>query len=279
MSIDKFIDLLDNQRLFLTPLSYYQSTDPFEGHVPKVAFEAMMNIVLDRINVQEKEILELEKAFHERVGAGIHEASESDLDSIERAKNNIKSQREDLIPSFNKIVKSTGVNCWYNSESESEAMWKLYSDSGKGIAIKTSVASLVEAICSCEQTLPLRLGKIKYLDFLSDTLKPQDCITDGDISPLLKRNEFQHENEVRLYSVPQIHASDWESYELQPMMVDIDITKLIEKVYISPYVGEPFTSSVNTVCRLFNIPKSIVCKSELLKDYEKMLSGFVSVET
>lgn len=36
MSIDKLIDLLSKNQLFLAPLSSFQKTDPFEGYAPKL---------------------------------------------------------------------------------------------------------------------------------------------------------------------------------------------------------------------------------------------------
>ncbi|HDM8140916.1 TPA: DUF2971 domain-containing protein [Vibrio harveyi] len=274
MSIDKFIDLLSNKRLFLTPLAYYQSTDPFEGFVPKVVFEATMKIFLEKIEEAEAASNQIEQLLFERFSS----PTEEQFKAIERIKAMSKSHRESLIPLNNKISKSTCVHCWYHSESESEAMWKLYSDSGKGIAIKTSVASLVDSLNMCDPQVPLRLGRVKYLDFLSEDLTPKDCLIDGTTSPLLKRKEYEHENEVRLYSVPQLKTAErWESYEPEPILVQVDISTLIEKVYISPFVGEPFNSSVWKICELFDISKEKVINSQLLENYEKMLSGFVKV--
>jgi hypothetical protein len=274
MSIDKFIDLLSNQKLFLTPLAYYQSSDPFEGFVPKVAFEATMKIFLDSIEEAEAASKQIEQALLERIAS----PTEEQFKAIEKMKTMSKANRESLIPLNNKISKSTCVHCWYHSESESEAMWKLYSDSGKGIAIKTSVASLVDSLNICNQEVPLKLGRVKYLDFLSNELTPKDCVIDGVTSPLLKRKEYEHENEIRLYSVPQLMTAErWASYEPQPILVQADISTLIEKVYISPYVTEPFNSSVWKICELFGIPKDKVINSQLLENYEKMLSGFVKI--
>ncbi len=274
MSIDKFIDLLSSQKLFLTPLAYYQSSDPFEGFVPKVAHEATMKIFLDRIQEVEVASKQVEKLILESVSSPTEQQSEA----IEKMRTMLKAHRESLIPLNNKVYKSTCVHCWYHSESESEAMWKLYSDSGKGIAVKTSVSSLIESLNMCKPEVPLRLGRVKYLDFLSDKLTPKDCVTDGVTSPLLKRKEYEHENEVRLYSVPQLNTPErWESYEPKPILVNVDTSTLIEKVYISPYVTEPFNSSVWKICELFGIPKDKVIDSQLLRNYEQMLNGFVDV--
>lgn len=264
MSIDKFIDLISNKCLFLTPLSFYSKTDPFEGHKPKVLFEAFMGVLSEPFKEIEATNQQLESLS----------VAKDDYDNIQKIKVKMAKYKENLVPLSLKVSQSPCVNCWYHSELESEAMWKLYSDSGKGIAIKTSVSSLLSAINSCPQAIPLNLGKVKYLDFLSKALKTEDCFSDGITSPLLKRKEYEHENEVRLYSTPQLNYGEWEMYTPKPMFVNIDISKLIEAIYISPYVNEPFSSSVHTLCDLFNIPKSKVIKSSLLEDYGKVLDGF-----
>ncbi len=274
MSLDKFIDLLSSKNLFLTPLAYYQSTDPFEGFAPQKLFEATMRIHLGEIEKRELKTKQIENMLLEYGDQPPKEL----IKSIETMNNMATDMRKLLIPIHNKISKSTCVHCWYHSESESEAMWKLYSDSGKGIAIKTTVSSLVDSLNSCEQEFPLSLGRVKYLDFLCDKLTTDECLSDGIASPLLKRKEYEHENEIRLYSVPQCNSfEEWEQYEAVPIRVPVDITTLIENVYISPYVAEPFNSSVWKVCELFDISKDKIINSQLLIDYENMLYDSVRV--
>ncbi|MGC9402708.1 DUF2971 domain-containing protein [Vibrio genomosp. F10 str. 9ZC157] len=276
MSLDKFIDLVNNKKLFLTPLSYYQATDPFEGFTPKVAFEATTNIFLKGIEELEAQSQLIENMFQERISSGATPPTPEQYQAISTMKNSVQQNRADLVPRNNKISKSTCVHCWYHSESESEAMWKLYSDSGKGIAIKTTVGSLVSALDLCQPKVPLHIGRVKYLDFLSEHLTPKECVTDGVTAPLLKRQEYSHENEVRLFSVPQcLTAKNWREYKPTPILVDVDTSTLIEAIYISPYVGEPFTSSVYKICELFEIPKNKVVTSQLLKNYEEVLLGYV----
>jgi len=44
LSLDKLIYLLEEKSLFLTPLSYFMETDPFEGYLPEVIFKPMINV-------------------------------------------------------------------------------------------------------------------------------------------------------------------------------------------------------------------------------------------
>ena len=203
MSLEKFIDLVSSRKLFLTPLSYYQATDPFEGFTPKVAFEATTNIFLNGIAEFEKQSRQLELLHQNQLASGVNPPNEEQQKALIKLKNLVQQHKADVVPRHNKISKSTCVHCWYHSETESEAMWKIYSDSGKGIAIKTSIGSLVSAIDSCKPAVSLHIGRVKYLDFLSEELTPKECVIDNTTSPLLKRKEYAHENEIRLYSVPR----------------------------------------------------------------------------
>jgi hypothetical protein len=272
MSIDKLIDLLSTEQLRLTPLETYQdSSDPFEGFMPKVAFKALQSVYFERLDELASLQVQSKHNYEKMVAAGLVQSTATKANRINELREKIEGAKESSISASIKISKSTCVNCWYHSESESEAMWKLYSDSGKGIAIKTSVSSLVKALDSCSPNVHLWLSRVKYLDFFSDDLKPKDCVVDGHIIPLLKRKEFEHENEVRLFTVPNLDPKKWSSHKPAPIKVDVDISTLIESLYISPYAKEPFISSVSKLCELWGVPKERVIKSPLLDSYEAKL--------
>lgn len=257
MSIDKLIDLFSKNKLFLTPLSIYQETDPFEGYAPQIVlkeYHKMINTV-----------------FNEGCCAATNQFNHDDK-RRNLIEDKFKESKEIVTSMYYKIMKSCIVNCWYHNDFESEAMWKLYSDSGKGIAIKTNVTSLVNSLSENDE-LSLRLGKVKYFNFFDTNLKHEDCLVDGSTSPLLKRKEYEHENEVRLYLVPK--PEDWYTYESIPFFLDVNVSTLIEEIYISPYVGEPFTSSVYKICELFGIPESKIKKSKLLDDYKEAMRKFI----
>jgi hypothetical protein len=60
------------------------------------------------------------------------------------------------------------VNCWFLGKSESEKMWKEYADSGKGIAIRSTVSRLATALqITGDYRLISKVGRINYVDFKS----------------------------------------------------------------------------------------------------------------
>ncbi|MCL1115617.1 DUF2971 domain-containing protein [Shewanella basaltis] len=264
MSLDKLISLLEDNILYFTPLDTYRNSDPFEGYMPKVAFEAFAEIFGSQVK-------ELDKA-HEQLKARAGKNADQ-LAELSKMKDGILALSESTKHTYKTISKGITVNCWHANKSESEAMWKLYSDNGKGIAVKTSVSSLVKSIEHFQQDILVQLGAVKYLDFNDDQLSPKDCVTDGNLSPLLKRSSFSHENEARLFTVPKIDTSNVNDFKSKPEFIKTLALDLIEEVYISPFAGEPFVSSVKAICKKYSIPHETVKESKLLEGHEELLDS------
>jgi hypothetical protein len=114
--------------------------------------------------------------------------------------------------------------CW-TMTSESDALWRIYSDDKKGIRIKTTIRKLQNATYKMGQTY---LGKVTY-NTKEAIKKHFSSIIKGDTllktnflieSLLLKRTAFEHEKEVRV-----LYMVDTGS---------IDRTKMVEKFKIIP---------------------------------------------
>lgn len=264
MSIEKLIDLLENKTLFFAPLSYYIKSDPFEGYMPKPAVEAFSSLFLGEFgnirNVLE-DALKLKGTDQNVISKKI-----SSLDEY------LAGQKEDIKTSYINIAKSLTVNCWHANDVESEAMWKLYSENGNGIAIKTSIASLKSSIESMDQEHEVRVGAVKYLDYSDKKLTPSDCIVDGSTAPLIKRSSFSHENEVRLYIFSKLNNPYDRELNPSPKLVNVDISQMIEAIYISPYANSLFEASINTLCARYNIPQEKIIQSDLLTGHNELLN-------
>jgi len=68
------------------------------------------------------------------------------------------------------INQCIAVNCWHANDCESEAMWRLYADNGKAVAIETSVDALKESIKSGMSGHIVHIYPVKYLDFFDRAL-------------------------------------------------------------------------------------------------------------
>src|ERR1035437_7498380 len=268
MSLDKLVNLLSTNELHFTPLASFVESDPFEGYLPAVAFEADASIF--RPHIEDSELaFQLVEEHRRNVG---HE-----LTKEERAL--VLSQLGDLKAAprlyHAAIAKALSVKCWHMNKGESEAMWRLYGDSGKGIAVETTLGALKESIQVGESAFRVHIYPVKYLDFFDSTLTPADCVVEGQRAPLLKRISYEHEREVRAFilRVPEStrRALDLESWKPVPVRIPVELNHLVKAVHVSPYPGEPFPSSVTKICEKFGLAEGTVKLSRLLSGHEELL--------
>jgi hypothetical protein len=268
MSMDKLVDLLAEQELHFTPLAAFAKSDPFEGYLPVVAMDALASILRPKVKDTESG-WQLTEEHRQSVGYPLTEEEKA------LAEKQIVDQKEAPRNYYALIAKSIAVNCWHINKGESEAMWRLYSDNGKGIAIKTSLGALKEAIGARDSAFQVNIYPVKYLDFFDDKLKPADCIEDGHLAPLLKRLSYEHEREVRAFIVHKpetvrdgLNLEEWKPV---PVRIPVDVSRLLKAVHVSPYPGAPFASSVTRICEKFGLIEGIVKSSRLLSGHEELL--------
>lgn len=271
MTLDKLINILVSKTLFFTPLKSYQETDPFEGYMPlnglKKIAEASEKQTSKQIEFTKKLRADYEQA---KVKRGPNPKIEQQLQEIDIATSQSLEAKMNL---FDKIAKAVMVNCWHANDSESEAMWKLYSDDGKGIAITTNIELLKRAINPIHNDVRISIGKVKYIDFFDLALNAEDCIVDGDILPLTKRLSYKHENEIRMYTTPKFDIVTTE-IEAKPYLLPIDPLVLIDMVYISPYAKEPYISSTIEVCKMLGLNENKIKHSDLLNSTNYLRNSF-----
>lgn len=248
MSLDKLINLLESKTLYFSPLDIYKDSDPFEGYLPDVAAKAYADIYGPLF----KEI----KHFIES------HSSDCNLnqDSLKEARDKLFEIPLLMENVYEKLVKEITVNCWHQNTHESEAMWRLYSDENKGVAIKTTVSSLIASFQEYEK--PIQIGRVKYLDFNDDTLTPKDCSVEGYRAPLLKRASFAHENEVRCFINAKPCCKNIK-VDASADFVPVYTKTLIEQIYISPFAKEPFNSSVRAICSKYDFSEKVIQSSLL----------------
>ncbi|WP_017730617.1 hypothetical protein [Nafulsella turpanensis] len=122
------------------------------------------------------------------------------------------------------------VSCWYRSEHESEAMWRLYCNQelDNAVTIKTTVKKLKEELRRNTQ-YSLLFNEVQYQrDY---HWKSRHMDTDLMFA---KRKSFEHEKEFR--ALLQIPDSDDVYLGNQPkgQHVKVDFGNLIEEVRLSP---------------------------------------------
>lgn len=271
MTLDKLINILSTQKLYFTPLHWYKNTDPYEGILPKVALEAIREIYLSEVQKKHLDQLIAFRNYILEKNTGLPEEL-AQLEKLDTTISKLNEYPEKLEKSSFRIFKSTLVNCWHQNEFESEAMWRLYSENNKGIAIQTTFQDLIDSI----NDKRIYLSEVRYINFHDENLKPSDCVVNGHISPLLKRKSFEHEKEVRLFFQPEndFKTLSSEEYEYRSQPISVDLSKLISKIYISPYASELFVSSVTEVLKRFEIEENRIVHSDLLNIDESLMKIF-----
>jgi hypothetical protein len=182
------------------------------------------------------------------------------------SKETVRSRSRDerqISDMLKQIPRFTIINCWSISESESASLWALYSRTGQGIAIQSTVGRLKMCLGVEEDQNKSHIGayiyKVKYIDFQNDIM-PDHFL----LSPFLhKRKSFEHENELRAIIMqwpPKIYDKILKMkgipYEEvvkageifnQGEYVDVDLERLIENVYVSPLSPNWFRCLVDSV--------------------------------
>jgi hypothetical protein len=132
-------------------------------------------------------------------------------------------------PEFLKYYKShrekVVVSSWHINEYESFAMWQIFTQNSEGLAIQSTIGRLQEAL-EVETNFKQFIGEVNYIDYKKEYIPFDDMF----FPFLFKRKSFQYEREVRILS----DLSEQEIKINDGLKIDVDITQLIEKIYIHP---------------------------------------------
>lgn len=146
------------------------------------------------------------------------------------------------------LIKWSYINCWHKNDAESAAMWKLYTKSNDAVAIQTIYSKLVNVLPK-----EVYIGLVNYIDYEKDWLPEGNAFY-----PFMhKRKSFSHENEVRIIQIDFPTENDKLSAERgNPSLgknIKVNLTELIEKIYVAPTAPEWYYKLVYEICKRFNI--------------------------
>ena len=230
-----FMSLLQRQALFFARAD--RLGDPFEGSLPT-----------RNVEQRRAELVELE----------IPEEAHGSFGEIYQ-----------MMPLF------TFVNCWHMNDSESAAMWQLYADRGKGIAIRSTFARLKRSLGQASE--PVELGLVQYIDYAEGSIDwEDDSITDlGRLVFMHKRRSFAHEKELRaIHSRPATLYRDEDgkvAVDVQKglrrdgVSVPVELSTLIERVYVAPQQDDWRYEAVKALAVKYGLSAEVV-RSDLDRD-------------
>jgi hypothetical protein len=137
----------------------------------------------------------------------------------------ISEHKPEFLEYHKKHRENVVVSSWHINEYESYAMWQIFTKTNEGLAIQSTAGCLQEALHP-EKRYEQHIGAVNYIDY-----KKEYIPFDNDFFPFLfKRKSFQYEREVRIIADLSTHNLNIND----GVKVDVDINKLIQKVYIHP---------------------------------------------
>ena len=217
MDLAKFVSLLSSEALYFA--CPHELADPFEGWYPKSHVEAFSSMT--------EQYLGQMLATRDEMVARLPGINVNGLNDA------INTARERFKKSFDEVKLKFGMSCWHKNEWESEAMWKLYSASGHGIAIESTRHQLGESILEKEHLI---VGDVRYMDFENDPIEKGH----EHYGLFLKGKSFEHERELR--------ATVLLKQEGKGELVKCDLDVLISQVRVSPFAPKYFKDAVEKIC-------------------------------
>jgi hypothetical protein len=232
----KYIDLGKLVSLLVTESLYFacpcEFDDPYEGLEPKSHVEAESRMIQEYVNPL--------LSFRELLAA--QTSNSNYLELFGNALNNFAK----IVPGIHKeATLCFGISCWHKSEYESEAMWKLYSGHGHGIAIKSTIGQLQRSLRNTKDVI---IDSVRYADFDNDPIEKGH----KHYGLFMKRKSFEHEKELRAtILLPQAGRG---------ILVPCDIDTLISQIHLSPSAPVYLKDAVESICsgKLRMLQKSVI---------------------
>ncbi len=132
-------------------------------------------------------------------------------------------------PDFLKYYKThrekVAISSWHINEYESFAMWQIFTQNSEGLAIQSTVKRLQNALVP-EKNYKQYIGEVNYIDYKKEYIPFDDMF----FPFLFKRKSFQYEREVRIIT----DVGDNTIKLNEGLNINVDISQLIEKIYIHP---------------------------------------------
>lgn len=219
MDFTKFVNLLDTNSLFFTRSDIFD--DIFEGTYPKITLDAIRNDPNLPENVKSTAI-----------------------DGLKYVQEN--------------YVKVNYLNCWHMNDYESDAMWKLYTNSNESVAIQSTFKKLTQSI---NDNRHVYVGLVKYIDYNKELIP---MTFQNALAPFVhKRISYSHECEIR--ALAQQTPQRWNQEELEKLSkgihVKVNLDTLIESINVAPHASDWFKQLVTSIKEKYHLNKPIESSS------------------
>lgn len=207
LNFTQLLSILERDEIWFNNVNLFD--DPYEGSIPQANLEAEVDEIVSEFDISRN------------AATSVHQTTLQ-------------------VPSF--TVSGAYVNCWNVNEHQSAALWEQYVDSAEGIAIRTTVDRLHQALEGNEYDLVY--GEVEYIDY------DHDNIPEGDYPAIYhKRESFEHENEFRVSIISREEIGESEN----GFYAEVDTETLLDRIVISPMAPGWFSDLVQRTLNTYNL--------------------------
>lgn len=140
------------------------------------------------------------------------------------------------------LVQKYLISFWHMNEHELAAMWKLYSSSNEAVCIRSAYRRLRLCLPQC-----VLIGEVNYINYET----PGFAISNAMNFIMHKRLSFAHERELRAIFWEMDGSPGAQPYKarIEPngLAIEVDLTALIDHVYVSPTAPAWFADLVRVM--------------------------------
>lgn len=241
----KFIAMLDQGALYLSNLIALAESDPYEGHFPDSQVNVFAAIREMPIRAM-RGFLNLDDSIDDHTVQLLANTNYEAVLSSEHRRNSVY------------------VNCWHMNDTESDAMWRLYSLQGQGIAVQSTYDRLVRSFHMTQTHV--QIGQVGYFDYSDHAIR-----LDNVFYPALnKRSSFAHERELRIavlnsgrtytqaLAATGSHAAASRASDIADgYAIEVDLDILIERVVVSPKSPPWMVDMIRNLLGRYGLPKRV----------------------
>ena len=173
------------------------------------------------------------------------------------------------VQDWRNAIQTTYLSCWNEDRHENVALWSMYTSPSGGVAIKSSLASIINSLDSDtsgrDPADQLYAGRVRYVDYRDASIPSSNAFF-----PIIhKRLAYQFEHEVRLalwtrrlYDAgAAINPSDpmAEAVRIAPPGYDvaIDPNVLIRSVVVAPEAPDWLLELVVAMSRRYGVDAAV----------------------
>ena len=156
--------------------------------------------------------------------------------------------RKEFLEKFSERKKKAAISCWHLNDSESAAMWEVYSRAGQGIAVCTTLEKLKKI--KKPEGYEMQMFKVDYIDF-NETFN--ESYINYELLPFKnKRKEFEYEHEFRIMLYKRDKASELSCLPEEGIKLGINTAELIDGIIASPDMAGYEVSEIQKILDMIN---------------------------